>query len=297
MIPIYVVLATVSKAINGNDYSHVYFQNWNVGWECGSDQIPGCRDAAVNYLTGTPQNYFSGQASIYITVGLQNHSGEDTEPIDLRQGKFVNGSWTQVDGVCKSGRGDAVSLTLAPSYSVLAKYGGCLTNTSAAATDARAFAVALVMPRKAVKNCPTGICLIGVNSPDSGVSAASDKVAKVCGNARKSCTFASGNWGAPVTKASYSKYTVSDRMSQLVGNPDVVYGNPTTNTCCNGHGEVGSIDHLVSNVPGVPGAMFEGEGYPLQITVGNHTGEHVAFISDLLIPCEHPGPFGTNDCA
>ena len=74
------LVAVGCEAISSNDYSHVYVQNWNVGWQCGSDQIPGCRDAAVDYLsTGA-----YGEAAIYVTVGLQKGKGADTEAVDLR---------------------------------------------------------------------------------------------------------------------------------------------------------------------------------------------------------------------
>ena len=75
----------------GQKYERIYFGAWNLGAECGSNALPGCRDAAVTFLTATTTaGYSPGEAAILMTVGLVDDAGS---PIDLtNQGKLASQS-------------------------------------------------------------------------------------------------------------------------------------------------------------------------------------------------------------
>lgn len=167
-----------------NPSERIYFQSWNIGEQCSSNKIPGCRAAAIEYLTGKatgPNGYGAGEIQVFVTAGLAEAGGE---PVDLTTlGELKGKNFTQVDAVCRPGPlkgSESVSLTLYPGFDVVKTDGGCLGEK---AESARAFIAALVTPPTPlggndprsmlggeVKGCPKGICIIGMHAPDGAIT-------------------------------------------------------------------------------------------------------------------------------
>ena len=118
--------------------------------------MSGCREAAVNYLTVTGGGGFQPKEfQIMAIFGLLNDDRQTA--VDLTQfGKLKGENYTHVGGVCGGGgeaatrapagkTPSAVSITLDPSYHVLAKGAGCLVATDGA-TAPKPYAVVLVKP-------------------------------------------------------------------------------------------------------------------------------------------------------
>ena len=205
--------------------------SWNVHWQCGSDHLPGCREAATQKFVELSKTH---AADVIVAVELEHN---DTAPIDLPSHLDASrGPWTQVNGSCPGApgkTGDALALVLGPGWEVQAATqggtlladGGCLGGDAGGVykADARAFAVALVKPSPflwpGVDGCEMGICLIGLHAPHVDITEGAAKVAAVCGEARHQCTVAVGDWNAPFGKKFFCKYTVADRWLQLIGSP------------------------------------------------------------------------------
>lgn len=84
----------------GQGMERLYFQTWNVGNICGSNKAPGCRQAAIDYLTsGVPSiGYQPGEGQIMVTMGLLD---DDGQAVDLTQyGKLQSLNYSSISGVC-----------------------------------------------------------------------------------------------------------------------------------------------------------------------------------------------------
>ena len=177
--------------------------SWNVHWQCGSDHIPGCREAATERLLQLAQE---NRADFIVTVELEESV---SQPIDLRSHGLSSG-WTQVNGSCPgnaSNGGDAMAMAVGPGFSVLKADGGCLGGHAGGVykADSRAFAVALVRPPTPVVAACPALCVIGLHSPHVDVTLGADKVERVCGDARYACVVAAGDWnGMPRTRHSWA---------------------------------------------------------------------------------------------
>jgi hypothetical protein len=274
----------------------IYFHSWSVGEECGSDKIPGCRDAATTYLTNSSNMGFATEEiAIFVTVGLSDAGGN---PVDLTtQGLLKGKNFSQIGAVCRPGplRGsEAVSLTLMPGFTVGASAGGCLgTETLGHKSDARAFVAAHVTPPNPtggmlggeVQGCPKGLCVIGLHAPDGAIaSSAAATVKKVCGDMVSSCVVAVGDFG--------DEGASSDPMSP----------NPTLDARLNEQFHQLGIGKLYStsgfsgtraamNIINTGLGMNIGGGHPLSAQFGNITGQGPSAVLDVLLPCAYPETF------
>jgi len=275
----------------------IYFAAWNLGAACGTNELPGCRDAAVNFLTNvTNFGYQPTEAGIFVTTGLVE---DDGSPVDLTSKNQLAGqNYTRVDGVCRTRypspsqrKQDNVAITLRHDFQIVQSGGGCLDGRPGA--DPFAFAVALVKPinnrcydsSAEVVNCPDGVCIIGVHAPVKGISKGADIVAEVCGLARHRCSVAVGDWnlggsargpGGGDAHTGGSGPTVEKLWHQLTG--DKMNKTKLFTT---------GVDHAqaTTNVVGVHSAMNVGEGDPLSKQYPNATGQGPLQIIDLLLPC------------
>ena len=119
----------------------MYVQTWVVGQECGSDSIPGCQKAALDYLTNSSSFAFqSTSAAAFVTIGL---GGADGEALDLASsGMLAGGGYTQVNSVCRPpARGrklsESISLTFVKGFTAVKTSGGCLSADPRAEARAR----------------------------------------------------------------------------------------------------------------------------------------------------------------
>jgi hypothetical protein len=262
--------------------------SWNVHWQCGSNFIKDCRDAATKTLVDHATTY---NADVIVAVELEETS---STAIDLPSHGLDTDQehWTQVNGSCVGApgkTGDAIALALRSGHKVLASSGGCLGGHAGGVykPDARAFVVALVKPAQAVAGCDAGLCIVGIHSPHVDITEGSDKVEKVCGDARHSCTIGIGDWNAPFSVQPFCNFTVHDRWEQLVG-PEPASGlvaHPDENTCCYPESKYqGWDDHVVSNVPK---AQFGESSIVLPYAMtkfSNDTEEHRAIFVELALP-------------
>ena len=147
---------------------------WNVHWQCGSNYIKGCREAATQALNKLVNEHMPsdeavsksphGLGRVMVSVELEETSWQ---PLNLAQ-HGLPGSWAQVNGSCPptppSTTGDALALLLGKELDVQASGGGCLGGKAGGGykTDSRAFAVALVKPRVAVTGCSM-LCIVGTS--------------------------------------------------------------------------------------------------------------------------------------
>jgi hypothetical protein len=244
--------------------------SWNVHWQCGSDHLPGCRAAATAKLVALAKEHSVG---IVVAVELEHN---DTAPVDLPSRGLPADypPWMQMNGSCPgAGKapGDALALAFdqrswspvvkswASGKPVYAAYGGCLGGAGGGPNpwdkaDARAFVVALLKPaapRAGVAGCEKGVCVIALHSPHVEITEGAVKVAEVCGEARRQCTVAVGDWNAPISRQNFCNYTVADRWGQLMGEPSAtLVGAPDENTCCFPEAKYhGWDDHAVTNIP------------------------------------------------
>lgn len=274
----------------------IYFHSWSVGEACGSDKIPGCRDAVTTYLTNSSNMAFATEEiAIFVTVGLSAAGGE---PVDLTtQNKLKGKKYSQVNAVCRPGplrESEAVSLTLMPGFTVADSGGGCLgTETPGHKSDARAFIAARVTPPKAsgmlggeVQGCPTGICLIGLHAPDGAIApSAAATVLKVCGaGLTPRCMVAVGDFGAeggsanPMAPDPKLEAKLNKQFQQLgIGKLYSTTGFAGSRVAMN----------VVNTGPG----MNIEVGYPLKPVFGNVTGQGPAAVLDVLLPCAYPNAF------
>ena len=273
----------------------IYFHSWSVGEECGSDKIPGCRDAATRYLANSSNMGFStGEIAIFLTVGLSEASGE---PVDLTtQGLLKGKNYSQVGAVCRPGllrESEAVSITLMPGFTVGKSAGGCLgTESLGHKSDARAFVAAHVTPPAAngmlggvVQGCPKGLCMIGLHAPDGAIaSSAAATVKQVCGGMVSSCVVAVGDFGDvggssnpmapdPTLDASLNKQFSDLGIGKLYSTSGFAGSRTATN--------------VINTGPG----MNIGPSSPLKAQFGNITGQGPGAVLDLLLPCAYPNAF------
>jgi hypothetical protein len=226
------LLAALSLVSSGENLSQrIWIQTWTVGSLC-SDNAE-CRTAATKFLTnGTSSQtapfplrlYDPKTIAIFAPVSLTDGSGAPADLTGMFQLKGQN--FAQVNGVCES---DAASLVLHPQFPAKAHDGGCL---SAKGSPPHAFLAALVKPLPAtakqhwggtVHGCPQGLCIVNVNIPAGGISAAvgaavRSTVAQVCGATDLSrCIVGLGNFNAaanntnPPLVGDKNKPTVEDR--------------------------------------------------------------------------------------
>jgi len=248
--------------------------SWNVHWQCGSDHIPDCRARAIQRFVALAAQH---HASMVVSIELE---ANDTTPIDLPSHGLTG--WVQYNGSCpgpsSTQSGDVAAVSLAPGFRILRAGGGCMGGA-----DARAFAVALVMPPTEVHGCPDGVCLIGLHAPHGAISrAASDQVAAVCGTVRQGCTIASGDWNAPVSSLIPLWRTVPQLWQQLVNTSSpITHAVPDVNTCCYPETKYrGHDDHVVTDIVGADGVA---EVLPYQMQAGD-TEEHKPIVVNLTLP-------------
>jgi len=287
--------------VKGTNEGHqrIYFEAWNVGEACGSNSVAGCREAAVDYLTSTAgvyRGYSPTEFQVMVALGLL---GDDGQAFDLTQQNYLKGkNYTHFGGVCNGYHKDqipsAVSVTLLSGYQILSKGAGCLVAEKDSAKESpKGFAVALIKPPPPngvfggqVKFCPDGFCLVALNAPSgAAITAGSDVVAKVCGEARHVCTVAVGDFNVS------PEHSYEDRWAQLIGTPPTGPLGGAPKLYKEGQTHAQTLTQLE-----VGGAMNVGQGLPLRPPYNNVTGMQAALLIDLLLPCQHPGTFGSQGC-
>lgn len=253
--------------------------SWNVHWQCGSDHIPGCREAATKRLLQLAHEH---DANVIVAIEFE---ASVSQPINLHLHGMASG-WTQINGSCAgnvTNAGDAMSLAVGPGFGVLKSDGGCLGGHAGGVyrADSRAFAVALVKPPSTVAGCPN-VCVIGLHSPHVDITQGVDKIARVCGESRHGCTVAIGDWNAPVSREPFCNYTVADRWTQLVGTTEALWAAPDELTCCYPNSKyTGWDDHVVTNIRGAHGTAHV---YPYQMSrFSNDTEEHMPIFVELVL--------------
>ena len=277
--------------------------SWNVHWQCGSNFLPGCREAATRRFAELARD-FNGRGTVADAVVAIELEATSDSPADLASGFFSG--WTQVNGSCPGSAGatgDAAALLLAPSYKVLRSSGGCLGGDAAGGyhADARAFAVAMVQPPAAVRGCPQGLCFLGLHAPHVNVTRGAATVADVCGAARAGCTVAAGDWNAPVGEHSFCNYTASDRWTQLLGGDasTITVAVPDQLSCCFPNTKYnGWDDHVLTDVVGASvGAAARVLPYQMASAFSNDTEEHMPIKVELELPTVAPAasPFDVED--
>jgi hypothetical protein len=290
------MVCTVAEGIAPSE--RIYFHTWIVGEECGSNKIPGCRDAAIAYLTNSSNMGFStSEIAIFMTAGLSTPGGE---PVDLTMEGYLEGrNYSQVNGMCRPGPllgSEAVSLTLMPGFTVHQSGGGCLGQERLGhKTDARAFVAARVTPPTPnggmlggeVKGCPSGLCIIGMHAPDGPIAtSAADTVKQVCGkDLTPMCTVAVGDFGAGDGDASPQE---PNSHSKLVAHLDQQFEELGLGKLVSTTGFAGA--RSATNVVDTGPAMDIGPTHPLP-QFGNITGQSPSGVLDVLLPCAYPAAF------
>eukprot|EP00927_Polykrikos_kofoidii_P086081 TRINITY_DN9537_c0_g1_i2.p2 TRINITY_DN9537_c0_g1~~TRINITY_DN9537_c0_g1_i2.p2 ORF type:complete len:296 (+),score=29.24 TRINITY_DN9537_c0_g1_i2:80-967(+) len=254
--------------------------SWSIHWQCGSKA--GCREMAAGRLIqlGSQQN-----ADIIVAIEFEENKWT---PFDLTSAGLLG--WTQVPGSCASPdrkHGDALSLDLAPGFTVLAHGGGCLGGLG---TSTRAFAVARVVPPFEVAGCDS-LCVIGVHMPHDSVTLGQDLILDVCGqDIATRCSVVAGDWNAPVTFHDFpiDNHTMDELWAQLV--PDsqpLSIMAPDEMTCCFPDNKyAGYDDHVATNIAAA--YLEHSHVFPYQIMQGGihgtDTEEHKPVCVTLGLP-------------
>lgn len=263
----------------------LYFQTWNVGNICGSNKAPGCRQAAIDYLTsGVPSiGYQPGEGQIMVTMGLLD---DDGQAVDLTQyGKLQSLNYSSISGVCNGM--NPLSVTVQNAYQVSNKATGCLGGPAPTP-----FVVAVIKPPPAsgmfggqLKGCPNGFCLVALNAPDgASITDGSDKVAKVCGDIRHVCTVAVGDFNLS------PQHTYQERWAQLIGSPK----SGPQKLVTDGQDHARWVTNMAAG--GSMDIQQQVQKYLGNGSYQNVTGIRTSLISDALLPCQHPGTWSNDGC-
>lgn len=208
--------------------------HWNAHWQCaqhsGGDEA--CRLAAVQKF-----GELVSESGAQIAVGIE-----------------INGASSALSGWSTSGEyEDAVSVMVAPGWTVLKKGGGQIQSGS----GARGVAVMLVTPPHAVLGCPQ-LCVLGVHPGHSHITGGKSIVDGVCGSAADHCAIATGDWNvgaSDVRGGSFSSWNALIGGSLTVVAPDSeTCCHPST--CCN-------FDHAATNIQGATEGSAKAWGYQL----------------------------------
>jgi len=248
---------------------------WNVHWECSvgaaakahkdCKEMVGRRFVELAAETG---------ADIVFSAMLEDSLAV---PSKLKDFGLAEG-WTQADGPCyhsDGGReyGDATALAFGPAWHVNASGGGCLRHDR----DARAFAVALVVPPTPIQSCPL-LCVVGVHMPHNQSTQGSRIVRDVCGALAGTCSIAMGDWNVPAAQ-------VGERWAGLIGGAAPSEVVPDVRTCCWPEEQhFGSIDHIATNVEGARHLGQAVHGY--QHTHLSPWVQHKAVSAHVELPTE-----------
>merc|ERR1719408_66090 len=117
----------------------------------------------------------------------------------------MHGASSALQGWSASGEyEDAVSVMVAPGWTVHKKGGGQITSGS----GARGVAVMLVTPPHSIAGCPQ-LCVLGVHPGHSRITGGKSIVDGVCGSIADHCAIAAGDWNvnaAGVRGGSFSSW-------------------------------------------------------------------------------------------
>lgn len=262
----------------------LYMQTWNVGNECGSNKVPGCRQSAIDYLaSGIPYiGYQPGEAEIMVTMGLLE---DDGKAVDLTAyGKLQGMNYSEISSVC-DGK-NPLSVTVLNTYQVLSKAAGCLGGPSPTP-----FVVAVIKPPPAkgmfggqLKGCPNGFCFVALNAPEQTITEGSDVVASVCGDIRHVCTVAVGDFNLS------PQHTYQERWAQLIGSAP----SGTSKLVTDGADHARWVTNMAAG--GSMDITQQVQKYLGNGSYQNVSGMRAAMLSDALLPCQHPGVWGNDGC-
>jgi len=248
---------------------------WNVHWECSN----AARGASTNCKTQVALRFaklardFGAEivASVELSDGM-------SQPVKLPS--YGLSGWTQVDGPCQKGSGgDSSALAFAPGWNVLSSGGGCLRHDS----DTRAFAVAKVTPPVPIQGC-SSLCVVAIHAPHGTITKGHEEVSRVCGEAKRTCTLAMGDWNVPVGDG------LNSRWSELIsGQAPPLLAEPNERTCCFPDSDhYGVFDHLASNIAGARSAGHE--VLPYQILEENPVKQHRPVVARISLPTDGSTP-------
>jgi len=240
---------------------------WNVHWECSMAARGASHSCKRNIGRRFAELAKQSRAGVVASVELSDTS---SQPASLAG--FGLEGWTQVNGPCASGDGgDAAALAFAPDWVVQSSGGGCLRHD----WDTRAFAVARVVPPRAVEGCPS-LCVVAIHAPHSQITRGHDVVKSVCGESRDRCAVAMGDWNVPGRG-------VAALWEALIGGSHPGQPQPDRRSCCwpETH-HYGVFDHLATNIIG---AQHDGHTvHPYQLSEENPVKQHRAVSARLLLP-------------
>lgn len=175
----------------------------------------------------------------------------------IAAGIEIQGASSALNGWSSSGEyEDAVSVMVAPGWTVHQKGGGQITSGSYKV--ARGVAVMLVTPPHAIAGCPQ-LCVLGVHPGPSHMAGGKSIVEGICGDAANNCAIAMGDWNVG---ASDVRGGASNSWSNLIGgSPSVLW--PDSHTCCNPQTSY-NFDHAGTNVQGA--SLGGSNVWPYQLT-------------------------------
>jgi len=208
--------------------------HWNVHWQCaqhaGGDEA--CRLAAVQRFGELVK-----ESGAQIAAGIE-----------------VNGASTSLPGWATSGEyEDAVSVMVAPGWTVQKKGGGQITSGS----GSRGVAVMLVTPLQAVYGCPQ-LCVLGVHPGHDRITGGKSIVDAVCGSIADRCSIAMGDWNVGAGEVRGGSF--SSWRNLIGGTPSVV--SPDSETCCH-PSTCCDFDHAGTNIHGATAGDVKVWGYQL----------------------------------
>jgi len=121
--------------------------------------------------------------------------------------------------------------------------------------------------------------VVAIHAPHSQIDNGHDEVRRVCGDARRHCTLAMGDWNTPVGG-------VPRLWSSLIGGDRPDFAEPNDRTCCFPDSDhYGVFDHLASNIRGARSAGRT--VYPYQILEWNPRKEHHPVAVRISLPGGH----------
>jgi len=249
------------------DRVHLSTFFWNVHWECSMAARGASHSCKRNIGRRFAELARESRAEIVAAIELSDTSSQPASLVD-----FGLSGWTQVNGPCASGDGgDAAALAFAPEWVVQSSGGGCLRHD----WDTRAFAVARVVPPRAVEGCPS-LCVVAIHAPHQSITRGHDVVKSVCGDAAERCAVAMGDWNVPGNG-------VPALWEALIGGQRPGSPEPDQRSCCwpeSSH--YGVFDHLATNIIG---ARHDGNTvHPYQLLEENPVKQHRAVSAKLLLP-------------
>jgi len=174
----------------------------------------------------------------------------------IAAGIELNGASSALQGWTASNEyEDAVSVMVAPGWTVHKKGGGQIAPSS----GAKGLAVMLVTPPNAVFSCPQ-LCVMGVHPGHSHITGGKSIVEGVCGSVAERCAIAMGDWNVGAHDVQGGSFSSWHKL--IGGTPSVVA--PDSKTCCYPSTDSdGNVDHAGTNIHGATQGSYKVWEYQL----------------------------------